>query len=176
MKADDTLDSVRDALAAQINANPEEAVVAVPVGAYHRMQLRAKVPGPAGEGITYSATSAEGDNTTSLPHHERGQPRAVLLQREGLPRHSAGTRRSPAETLYVFATGFGAVLPDAAQQVLANTGERYTGPVINNPRWPVDQHSGQRFDGERNLGGPGTGRSRTVSRGVRAVSRYAGWH
>ena len=53
---------VRDAFVALINANTEEEVVAVPEPAFHRIQLRAKVPGPEGNGITFAATTDMGDN------------------------------------------------------------------------------------------------------------------
>ena len=62
VQAGDTLTSVRDAFVALINANTEEEVVAVPEPAFHRIQLRAKVPGPEGDGITFSATTDMGDN------------------------------------------------------------------------------------------------------------------
>ena len=52
---------MRDALVALINANPEEEVVAVPVAAFHRIQLRAKIAGPEGNGITFEATTDMGD-------------------------------------------------------------------------------------------------------------------
>ena len=62
VQAGDTLTSVRDAFVALINANTEEEVVAVPEPAFHRIQLRAKVPGPEGDGISFSATTDMGDN------------------------------------------------------------------------------------------------------------------
>jgi hypothetical protein len=136
VKADDTLDSVRDALIAQINSNPEESVVAVPMGAYHRLQLRSKIPGPAGEGIPYSATSTEGDNTTVFLIVSAASP-ALCCSNVKDSRVTLQNPAVPGETIYIFATGLGAVIPDEAQLVL-NTGERYTGPVLNNPRFPVD--------------------------------------
>ena len=62
VQAGDTLTSVRDAFVALINANTEEEVVAVPGAGIHRIQLRAKVPGPEGNGITFGATTDMGDN------------------------------------------------------------------------------------------------------------------
>ncbi len=131
VKADDTLDSVRDALVAQINANPEEAVVAVPVSAFHRMQLRAKIPGPAGEGTTYSATSDQGDNGTVFLIMSAASP-ALCCSNVKDSRVTLLNPAVPGETIYVFATGLGAVSPQAAQLV-ALTGERYSGPLLNTP-------------------------------------------
>jgi uncharacterized protein (TIGR03437 family) len=140
VKADDTRDSVRDALAAQINSNPEEAVVAVPAGYASRMQLRAKVPGPAGEGITYSATSDQGDNDTVFLIVSAGSP-ALCCANVKDSRVTLLNPAVPGETIYVFATGLGPVTPEAAQ-VAALTGERYSGPVLNTPREFVSSLAG----------------------------------
>jgi uncharacterized protein (TIGR03437 family) len=140
VKADDTLDSVRDALVAQINSNPEESVVAVPVSAFHRMQLRAKIPGPAGEGITYSATSDQGDNTTVFLIMSAASP-ALCCSNVKDSRVTLLNPAVPGETIYVFATGLGPVNPDSAQ-VMAITGERYSGPVLNTPREFVSSLAG----------------------------------
>jgi uncharacterized protein (TIGR03437 family) len=140
VKADDTLDSVRDALVAQINANPEESVVAVPVAAFHRLQLRAKIPGPAGEGTTYSATSTEGDNTTVFLIMSAASP-ALCCSNVKDSRVTLQNPAVPGETIYVFATGLGPVNPTQAQ-VLALTGERYSGPELNTPREFVSSLAG----------------------------------
>ncbi len=140
VKADDTLDSVRDALVAQINANPEEAVVAVPVSAFHRLQLRAKVAGPAGEGTPYSATSAEGDNGTVFLIMSAASP-ALCCSNVRDTRVTLQNPAVPGETIYVFATGLGPVTPEQAQ-FAALTGERYSGPVLNTPREFVSSLAG----------------------------------
>lgn len=132
VKSDDTLSSVRDALVALINANTEESVVAVPLAAFNRIQLRSKIPGPAGEGTTYSATSSEGDNSTVSLILSSGSAQLCCSN----VKDSKVTLNNPAipgETIYFYATGLGAVLPNSAQQV-AITGERYSGPALNTPR------------------------------------------
>jgi len=63
VQAGDSLASVRDALVALINANTEEEVVAVAVPAFNRLQLRAKIAGPEGNGITFAASADMGDNS-----------------------------------------------------------------------------------------------------------------
>ncbi len=131
VKGDDTRDSIRDALAAQINSNPEEVVFAIPSGYAARMQLRAKVPGPAGEGTTYSATSDVGDNNTvSLILSVSSA--ALCCSNVKDSRVTLQNPAVPGETIYVFATGLGPVIPEAAQ-FAALTGERYTGPLLNTP-------------------------------------------
>lgn len=140
VKGDDTLDSVRDALVAQINSNPEESVVAVPVSAFHRMQLRAKIPGPAGEGTTYSATSDQGDNTTVFLIMSAASP-ALCCSNVKDSRVSLLNPAVPGETIYIFATGLGPVTPEQAQ-FAALTGERYSGPLLNTPREFVSSLAG----------------------------------
>ena len=140
VKADDTLDSVRDALVAQINSNPEEAVVAVPVSAFHRLQLRAKVAGPAGEGTTYSATSDQGDNGTVFLIMSAASP-TLCCSNVKDTRVTLLNPAVPGETIYVFATGLGPVNPEQAQ-FAALTGERYSGPVLNTPREFVSSLAG----------------------------------
>lgn len=133
VKADDTLDSVRDALVSLINSNPEEAVVAIPFSpaGYKRFQLRAKIPGPAGEGITYTATSEQGNNqsvflilssTSGTLCCANVKDAPVTLQNPAIP----------GETIYVYATGLGAVDPKQAFDK-ALTGTQYLGPEVNNP-------------------------------------------
>ncbi|MEI9811532.1 MAG: hypothetical protein WDO18_02135 [Acidobacteriota bacterium] len=131
VKADDSLDSVRDALIAQINANPEEVVVATPVAAFHRLQLRSKIPGPAGEGIPYSATSSEGDNG-SIFLVISANSQALCCSNVKDSQVTLANPAVPGETIYVFATGLGTVFPEAAQ-FKAVTGERYSGPALNTP-------------------------------------------
>jgi uncharacterized protein (TIGR03437 family) len=132
VKADDTLDSVRDALVGLINANSEESVVAVPVSAFHRIQLRAKVGGPAGEGINYSATSNPGSSGSVF----------LILTVNSVKlccSNVAGTRVTlqnpavPGETIYIYGTGLGLVDPEDAQNQ-NNTGQAYSGPLLNTPK------------------------------------------
>jgi uncharacterized protein (TIGR03437 family) len=140
VKADDTLDSVRDALAALINSNPEESVIAIPLPAFHRMQLRAKVPGVAGDGTPFSATSDQGDNSTVflIMVSESGQ---LCCSNVKDSRVTLQNPAVPGETIYVYATGLGPVDPEQAQ-FLAVTGERYSGPALNVPKEFVSSLAG----------------------------------
>lgn len=131
VKADDTLDSVRDALVALINANPEEVLVAAPVPAFHRLSLRSKIAGPAGEGIPYTATSGDGGNGSISLVVSSNSP-ATCCSNVKDSRITLQNPAVPGETIYVYATGLGPVDPEAAQMA-ARTGERYSGPALNTP-------------------------------------------
>lgn len=132
VKADDTLDSVRDALVALINDNSEETVIAVPVAAFHRIQLRSKIGGPAGEGIPYAASVNEGNNDNIfLILSVTSQ--TLCCANVGGTRVTLQNPAIPGETIYVYATGLGLVNPDAAQEQ-NNTGEAYHGPPLNTPK------------------------------------------
>ena len=63
VKESDTLASVRDAFVDLINANPDEQVIASAAPAFTRIRVRAKTPGPAGNGITLEAKVERGATT-----------------------------------------------------------------------------------------------------------------
>ena len=131
VQAGDTLASVRDALVALINSNTEEEVVAVPEPSFHRIQLRAKIAGPEGDGITFSATADMGDDSnvflilTSLNTALCCANRAGTLVTQANP-------AVPGETILVYATGLGTVGPAEATTAEV-TGTKYKGTPINDP-------------------------------------------
>jgi hypothetical protein len=140
----DTLATIRDGLIAQINANPEEKVVASAAGAYTRIRLQAKVPGPEGNGITIGATS------TGKASGSAGSVVMTALNSQLCCANREGTRitsDNPAiagETIYVFTTGMGLVcdpniMCGAGDPVKAAlmTGVAYNGPAFNTPQSPV---------------------------------------
>src|ERR1019366_2630890 len=63
IQADDTLEIIRDKLIMNINADP--MVQAYKAILFTRIRLQARVPGPEGNGILYSASSAVGSDSTS---------------------------------------------------------------------------------------------------------------
>ena len=63
IESTDSLTTVRDALIALINSNPDEKLVATPSGQFTRIILTAKVAGPDGNGIPVSVTETP---TTAL--------------------------------------------------------------------------------------------------------------
>ncbi|MGH9664289.1 MAG: hypothetical protein ACRD9L_07695, partial [Bryobacteraceae bacterium] len=60
VQSTDTLASVRDTFVALINADPNGRVVASAAAAFTRIRLRAKQPGPVGDGIAISANVTSG--------------------------------------------------------------------------------------------------------------------
>jgi hypothetical protein len=123
----DTLQSIRDAYIALINANPEEKLVATAASSFTRIRLRAKVPGPDGNGIKLSTSASDGAtlvvttfNTQTCCANVAGAP--VTAQNPALP----------GETIAFYATGLGIVGPEVARQAI-NTGSKYRGPALNEP-------------------------------------------
>ncbi len=125
VKEGDTLESIRDGLIEQINQDPK--VYAFPAGLFTRIRLRAREPGPAGNGIPYSASAAEGAQ--------------VILTATGSALCCANVAGSPVtednpalpgETIIVYATGLGLIKPDEARLAI-ETGRKYTGPELNEP-------------------------------------------
>ena len=121
----DTLESIRDALIELINQDPK--VFAFAAGQWTRIRLRARIPGPEGNGIAYSAKASEGAQVIMTPM----TPALCCANVEG----ALVTEDNPAlpgETIFVYATGLGLVEPEEARLAL-ETGARYKGPAINKP-------------------------------------------
>lgn len=124
VQATDTLRVIRDNLIALINASDPE-VEAYTAGPFQRIRLRAKVPGPAGNGIPIAA-SATSDaqvimtalNTELCCANEAGAP--VTEDNPAVP----------GETIVVLASGLGVVMPEAARDAM-NNGQPYYGPALN---------------------------------------------
>jgi hypothetical protein len=140
VQAGDTLTSVRDAFVALINANTEEEVVAVPEPAFHRIQLRAKVAGPEGNGITFGATTDMGDNGNLFLILTNLSNTLCCANRAGTPVTQANPA-VPGETILVYATGLGTIEPADATQA-EDTGGKYKGPALNDPRAFVSSLAG----------------------------------
>ena len=98
----DTLSSVRDNLINQINNDPK--VIASPASLFTRIVLQARVGGPEGEGIAYTASAQSGASIilTALT------PNLCCASREGDPVTDEDPAR-PGELISVFATGLGFV-------------------------------------------------------------------
>ncbi len=124
VQATDTLYSVRDNLIAMINASDPE-VEAWASGSFTRIRLRARVPGPEGNGIPISAEASSAANVIM-----------TALNTEMCCANEAGapvTEDNPAipgETIVVLASGLGLVGPEAARDAM-NNGQPYYGPAQN---------------------------------------------
>lgn len=121
----DTLASIRDALIELINQDPK--VYALPAGMWTRIRLRARIPGPEGNGIVYSAKAAEGAQVIMTPT----TPALCCANVEGAPL-TEDNPALPGETIIVYGTGLGLIKPDEARLAI-ETGSRYKGPLLNEP-------------------------------------------
>jgi uncharacterized protein (TIGR03437 family) len=127
----DTLDSVRDALIALINNNPNEIVVAYPGGSFTRIVLQAKAPGPAGDGISVSASTNSGASLTLSPSGS-----SLCCASKADAPITPDNPAVPGEMIYVWSTGNGLVTPEAGKDGL-RTGASYIGPAVNDPAQSV---------------------------------------
>ena len=139
VQAGDTLTSIRDAFVALINANTQEEVVAVPEAAFETIQLRAKIAGPEGNGITFAASAAMGDESTAALIMTNFSTTLCCANRAGSPVTQANPA-APGETILVYATGLGTIGPPDATAAEV-TGTKYKGPALNDPA----QHNPQAF-------------------------------
>ena len=115
--ADDTLATVRDHLIDLINQDPK--VYAFAAGSFTRIRLRARVPGPAGNGIVFFGKSNDGAQLLVTPLNT-----ALCCANTGMV-----TDDNPAvagETIIVYATGLG--LAEPRTEI---TGQRYDGPLTD---------------------------------------------
>jgi len=131
VQAGDTLYSVRDALVLLINAYDPE-VEAFGSGTFTRVRLRARIPGPIGNGIPISAKSTDGSVGSAID----GSVIMTALNSELCCANEAGAEVSednpavPGETIVVLATGLGLVGPAEAKKAMV-TGQPYEGPALN---------------------------------------------
>ena len=127
----DTLATVRDALIATIDSNPDEKVIATAAGQFTRIVLTAKVAGPDGNGIAITASASSGASVvvTAL------NPSTCCASVAGAP-VTPDNPAIPGEVISLYATGLGLTLaPNGTFP--NNTGQAYNGPP-NTALAPVD--------------------------------------
>ena len=137
VQATDTLVTVRDALVALVNANSAERVFAIAAsGVQNRILLRAKVAGPAGNGIPISTSST--NNSGASPTLSLGVSNTVLCcaNRAGAP-ITQDNPAQPGETFYIYATGLGLVFGPDGNLLGVADGVPYNGPALNNAQQSV---------------------------------------
>lgn len=126
----DTVATVRDRLIEAINNGNDPDVTASAAGVFNRIRLKAKRPGPDQNGIAIGQEVKDKDG---------GDGASVILSPFNTGLCCANiegalvTQANPAvpgETIIVYATGLGFVVPDDAKFAL-NTGQAYNGPVEN---------------------------------------------
>ena len=126
VQSGDTVTGIRNALINLINQDPK--VTASPSGEFQRIILRARVQGPDGNGIAYSA-SASSSATVIMTAIGNTLCCAAIA-------NSPVTRQNPAipgEFIYVYATGLGVPTLTDANKDLIKTGTQYPqgGPVTS---------------------------------------------
>jgi len=130
----DTLQSVRDAFIALINANTNERVTASAAGEFTRIILTAKVGGPLGNGIPVTASVSSGASLVISP---LGNSATCCANIAGAP-ITADNPAVPGEVITIYVTGIGiTTLEDHVSQA-GVTGQAYQGPYLNIPRTNVD--------------------------------------
>jgi len=130
----DTLQSVRDAFIALINANTNERVTASAAGEFTRLILTAKVGGPLGNGIPVTASVSTGASLVISP---LGNEATCCANIAGAP-VTADNPAVPGEVITIYATGIGiTTLEDHVTQA-GVTGQIYQGPFLNIPQNNVD--------------------------------------
>jgi uncharacterized protein (TIGR03437 family) len=130
------LEKIRDALIELINQDPE--VEAFAAGVWTRIRLLARVEGPDGNGIKYSAEASK-DATVILT---AVATELCCANRAGAP----VTEDNPAlagEIITIYATGLGLVEPDEAREA-QKTGVIYEGPELNRPFESVSSLAGEK--------------------------------
>jgi len=138
VQAGDSLDSVRDALVALVNQDPKVTATAG-ISFARNFIIKARIPGPDGNGIPYSISVA-GVSTTSATGTTSVTGGTLILTPEtnGLccanVAFSPVTPQNPAvpgEILLVYATGLGFPVVTEQNQNLINTGTKYpaNGPI-----------------------------------------------
>jgi len=127
----DALQTIRDALVANINSNPDEKVTASAAGQFTRIVLTAKVPGPDGNGIAIAAST---NSSASLVMTALNQS-TCCASVAGSP-VTPDSPAVPGEVISLYATGLGLTqAPDGSFP--NNTGQIYNGPP-NVALAPVD--------------------------------------
>ena len=119
----DTLDTIRDNLVSLINTDPQ--VLAFAAADFDRIVLMARVAGPDGNGIAYSASASSGAATTM---NSLGAVNGLSLLCCANIAGAPITPQNPAsanEIVTVYATGLGLPVITPLNQGLINTGSIY---------------------------------------------------
>lgn len=128
----DTLDTIRDHLIDLINQDPK--VRAFAAGVFDRIRIQARVAGPEGNGIAFTANAPEGESVILTATNAT----LCCANVAGTPVTDANPA-VPGETVVVMATGLG--LPDPLDFV--TTGEAWPeGAPVNRPREFVSSLAG----------------------------------
>jgi uncharacterized protein (TIGR03437 family) len=130
----DTLQSLRDALIALVNANTNEKVTAAPGGEFADIILTAKVGGPAGNGIPVTSSTST-SATEIIDPLDSGATCCANIA--GAP-ITSDNPAVPGEVITIYATGIGPMTLEDGVTPVGVTGQVYQGPGLNVPVTAVD--------------------------------------
>jgi uncharacterized protein (TIGR03437 family) len=124
VQSGDTVTGIRDALVNLINQDPK--VTATPSGEFQRIILKARVQGPEGNGIAYSASASS--SATVIMTAIGSELCCAAIANSLVTRENPAT---PGEFIYVYATGLGVPVLTEANKDLIQTGTQFPagGPV-----------------------------------------------
>ena len=177
-KAATRVTGIRDALVNLINQDPK--VTAAPSGEFQRIILRARVQGPEGNGLAYTA-SASSSATVIMTAIGSSLCCAAVANSAVTPQNPA----VPGELIYVYATGLGLPVLTDGNKDLIQTGVQYpAGGPVTTPASFVNAIAGGQDRGCdlrddctrecRTLPGPAPPQSRPSHRSLLAVDHRPG--
>lgn len=144
VSATDSLASVENGLVALINANASEQVVAEVANEGYTIRLRAKIPGPIGDGITLSTgTSTVSTNTQGVSLSLTATNTQLCCANIAGSLITPSNPAVPGETIILYGTGLGLITPDEARLTLiGRDGAPYNGSPANTPIEGVSSAAG----------------------------------
>ncbi len=125
----ETLIQIRDKLVELITNNDPE-VEAFPSGFYSRVRLRARVPGPIGNGITLGVRSTDSGGADNSGVQLFTTNTVMCCANEAGALITEDNPAVPGETIVVLATGLGVLSGEDARNAMIN-GQPYNGPDLN---------------------------------------------
>jgi uncharacterized protein (TIGR03437 family) len=130
----DSMQSLRDALIAKVNANPNEIVTAAQAGEFTDIILTAKVGGPAGNGIPITASTSSGA-TEEVDVLDSAQTCCANIAGSRITEDNPAV---PGEVITIYVTGIGPTILEDGVTPAGVTGQLYKGPALNVPATAVD--------------------------------------
>ncbi len=128
VQSTDTLDTVRDALIAQIQQDPE--VTAIAAGVFDRIIISAVIAGPDGEGIPITASASSGADVTMSAFDNA----TCCSDIAGAPVTQTNPARA-GELIVFYTTGMGLPVLNSANQPYIVTGAQYpVGAPVTQPQ------------------------------------------
>jgi uncharacterized protein (TIGR03437 family) len=144
VSSSDTLASIEVSLINLINANASSQVVASVANEGYTIRLQAKVPGPAGDGISISTgTSTLATNTGGVLLSLSATNTQMCCASVAGTLITPSNPAVPGETIVIYATGLGLITPDSARiTLIGRDGNPYNGPPANTPVDTVSSSAG----------------------------------